>query len=76
MMCYETEDFIADNGRKPVTEFILGLDAIRILFAYHPLKRKFILLLHGVIKKRDDLKANDIKIAEERYKTTINRQLS
>ena len=41
--------------------------AVRILFAYHPVKRAVVLLLHGVIKKRDDLRTRDIKIAEERY---------
>lgn len=47
--------------------------AIRILYAYHPVKRKFLLLLHGVIKKRDALKASDIEVAIERYKITMNR---
>lgn len=41
---------------------------VRILYAYHPVKRKTLLLLHGVIKKRDDLRNKDIKIAEDRYK--------
>ena len=41
---------------------------VRILYSYHPVKRKTLLLLHGVIKKRDDLKNKDIKIAEERYR--------
>lgn len=116
-MCYKAEQFITDNGRKPVLEFILDQDidiqdhiisgiiqleqrkgliqnqnletkhikgkifelkykklAIRILFAYHPRKRKFLLLVHGVVKKRDDLKAVDIKVAEERYETEKNRK--
>lgn len=46
---------------------------VRILYSYHPRKRKFLLLLHGVIKKRDDLKARDIKTAEDRYKIEKNR---
>jgi hypothetical protein len=117
-MCYKAEQFITDNGRRPVTEFILGqrnkeiIDwiisgieelekrkgmiqnqnletkhikgkifelkykklAIRILYAYHPRKRKFLLLLHGVVKKRNDLKASDIKVAEERYEIEKNRK--
>ncbi len=47
--------------------------AVRILYAYHPGKRKFLLLLHGVIKKRDKLKASDIEVAAERYKIMMNR---
>lgn len=40
---------------------------IRILYAYHPLKRKFLLLTHGVVKKSNKLKGKDIKIAKDRY---------
>jgi hypothetical protein len=41
---------------------------VRILFAYHPRIRKRIVLLHGVIKKRDDLKRKDIETAEINYR--------
>jgi len=43
---------------------------VRILYSYHPNKRKTILLLHGVIKKRDDLTNRDIETAEKRYNDT------
>ncbi len=43
--------------------------AVRMLFSYHPNERKIILLLHGVMKKRDDLRKEDIDIAETRYKS-------
>jgi hypothetical protein len=115
-MCYIADQFITENGRKPVLEFILEQNnetqdhifagirqlesrkgvirnqntetkhvkgkifelkfkklAVRILYAYHPGKRKFLLLLHGLIKKRDDLKVSDIEIAEHRYEITLKR---
>ena len=59
--------------RNKIFELKFKKLAIRILFAYHPLKRKFVLLLHGLIKKRDDLKSSDIKIAEDRYNEVIKR---
>lgn len=44
---------------------------VRILFAYNPFKRGFIILLHAITKKRQDLKNSDIAIAESRYNETI-----
>jgi hypothetical protein len=40
---------------------------VRILFSYHPNIRKKLLLLHGVLKKTDKLKPEDIKTANDRY---------
>ena len=45
---------------------------IRILFAYHPKVRKRLLLLHGIIKKRDNIESKDIDIAESRYNEIKN----
>jgi len=59
--------------RNKIFELKFKKLAIRILYAYHPIKRKFLLLLHGVVKKRDDLKATDIETAIERYKIMMKR---
>jgi hypothetical protein len=59
--------------RNKVFELKFKKLSIRILFAYHPVKRKVILLLSGVIKKRADLKNADIKTAEDRYDEVKNR---
>ncbi len=53
--------------RNKIFELKFKKLAVRILFSYHPVKRKIILLLHGVVKKRDALKQSDISVAEERY---------
>ena len=41
---------------------------VRILYAYHPCVRGRMVLLHAVIKKRDDLKRKDIETAETNYR--------